>query len=329
MAETADYDPGDWKGHDFASARKSYDVHVGRSYEDAKVKKTAPSTLVPDNVSTNSTAPLVIVTDHTGSMGKWTATMFSKLPYLEIEGKEYLGEDMEICFAAVGDIFSDDYAFQVRPFASGTDLDVRLKELVIEGNGGGQYCESYDVAAAYFANNCDMPKAVNPILIFIGDEGLYQNLAADHAKQWAHIDTDKRMELPAIFAELKKKFTVYLIRKPYGSGYRSSSDVISDRDAGIEKQWLELLDAEHVLVLPEAERVVDVIFGILAKETGRIDYFREELKGRQRPDQVNVVMKSLHSIHAIDDAKSLKKLPEHGKSITRSRRSDAASKPLI
>jgi hypothetical protein len=30
-------------------------------------------------------------------MGDWPATMFSKLPYLENEGKEYLGEDFEIC----------------------------------------------------------------------------------------------------------------------------------------------------------------------------------------------------------------------------------------
>jgi hypothetical protein len=45
--------------------------------------------------------------------------------------------------------------------------------------------------------------------------------------------------------------------------------------------------------------VVDVIFGILAKETNKIDYFKDEIEGRQRPDQVDTVYKSLKTIHAL------------------------------
>lgn len=329
MAETSDYDPGDWKGYDFKSARAVYDAHVGRSYSDAKSNKVDPSTLLPSEVETESASPLVIVTDHTGSMGNWTATIFSKLPYLDLEGKEYLGDNMEVCFAAIGDINSDDYAFQVRPFTSGKDLDAELKKLVIEGKGGSNYVESYDVAAAYFAHNCKMPKGINPILIFIGDEGLYANLNVEDAEKWASLKVQKRLELHEIFAELKKKFSVYLIRKPYGSGYVNGGDTLSPRDQAIEKQWNELLGADHVVMLSDAGRVVDVIFGILAKETGRVDYFHKELKDRQRPDQVKVVLKSLVSIH--EPAKSLKKLPAHGRSITRGHNDDdsPATKPLI
>ena len=74
---------------------------------------------------------------------------------------------------------------------------------------------------------------------------------------------------------------------------------------------------DHVVELPDAKRVVDVIFGILARETGRIEYFREEIEGRQDPDQVKTVYKSLATIHKlpaagkpVDRGNSILKLPE-------------------
>jgi hypothetical protein len=342
MAETADYDPGDWKGYDFKSARAHYDVHVGRSYTDAVSRKVDAGSLVPEAVKTESTSPLVICCDVTGSMGSWPATIFFKLPYLDLEGKEYLGDDMEICYCAVGDIFSDQYPLQVRPFTSGTAMKEELEKLVIEGNGGGQYMESYDIAAHFFAENCEMPKAVNPILIFIGDEGLYDFLDMDGAEKWCKVKPQHRMDVKQVFNALKKKFTVYLIRKPYGSG--STKNEMSGTDLKIQNQWEELLGADHVCILPTPDRVVDVIFGILARETNRIDYFRDELKDRQGKDKdgdkkIDIVLKSLHSIH--DDAlpaASLKKLPapkDRNKSITRrSKKSEddskrGTSKPLV
>src|SRR5688572_23606549 len=140
MSEAGDYDPGPWKGYDFKDARKTYDVHVGRSYDDAKKKKVNVDELVPASIDTDSDYPLVIVCDVTGSMGEWPAVMFSKLPYLDLEGKEYLGPNMKISFAAVGDVYTDKYPLQVRPFAEGTELEKELKSLVIEGNGGSNYC---------------------------------------------------------------------------------------------------------------------------------------------------------------------------------------------
>jgi hypothetical protein len=336
VAETADYDPGDWKGYDFKSARAHYDAHVGRSYGDAISKKIDAKALIPEAVKTESTSPVVICCDVTGSMGSWPATIFSKLPYLDLEGKEYLGEDMEICFAAVGDIFSDQYPLQVRPFTTGTAMKDELEKLVIEGNGGGQYMESYDIAAHFFAENCEMPKAVRPIMVFIGDEGLYEFLDMDGAEKWCGSKPQSRMDVKQVFAALKRKFTVYLIRKPYGS---SSTDrnSMSDLDLRIQKQWEDLLGEDHVCILPNADRVVDVIFGILARETNRIDYFEDELKDRQGKDadgaaKIEVVLKSLHSVHK----PSIKKLPfkDREKSIThRSKKADDSkrdvSKPLV
>jgi hypothetical protein len=303
MSESGDYDPGVWKGHDFTSARNSYDVHAGRSYSQALSSGKKAADLVPETIETQSTSPFLICVDVTGSMGAWPATIFSKLPYLENEGKVYLGEDLEMCFAANGDYNKNDtYPFQIRPFAKGLDLKTRLTELVVEGGGGGGGNETYELGGLYLARNVHMPRAIRkPILIIIGDEACYDMVnKAEAASINVHLKRD-RISTKEIFEELKEKYVVYLIRKSYGESY---GDRRNAEDQRIHEGWVELLGADHVGTLPEAERVVDVIFGIMARETDRIKYFREELEARQLPDKggqkkVATVYRGLETIHAI------------------------------
>jgi hypothetical protein len=287
MSESNDYNPGDWAGHDFGAARKAYDAHAGRSYDKAVSAGKKAVDLVAATIETQSQFPLIIRCDVTGSMGAWPATIFSKLPYLDIEGKQYLGPDMEVSFGAIGDaVMGDKYPFQVRPFGKGTDLAEQLKGLVIEGGGGGDKCESYELSALYDARNVKCPNALKPIHIIIGDEGIHEYVEVEHAKN-AQVVIQARISYQAVFEELKRRFAVYVIRKDYGEGYESR----------IQKQWVDLLGEDHVVRLDDPNRVVDVIFGILAKETGRVAYFKEELEGRQTPEQVKTVYDSLKTVH--------------------------------
>lgn len=334
MSESGDYTPAPyWKGHDFGDARKAYDAHVGRSYSDAVNTGKDAKKLVVAEAKTESRAPVVIAIDVTGSMGQWPITIFSKLPYLEHEMKEYLGEDAEISFCAIGDVYSDKYALQVQNFVKGSGLSKSLTELVIEGGGGGTAHESYDMGAYYYARHCEMPNAEKPIFIFIGDEGLYDTISPDAAKKYCG-DTDlKSLTTHKIIGELKRKFSVYCIRKPYGEAI---GNAMAPADARIQEQWEKLLGADKIAHLPDPNRVVDVIFGILAKETGRGEYFADELKERQLKDadgttKVEVVMKALNTIHTLPSPdktakgktkRSLKKLPAAGASVTRRKGKD-------
>jgi hypothetical protein len=320
MSESADYTPAPhWGGYDFATARRAYaDNVVARGSVTPASIGLDPSSLVPEALKSEAEAPFVLVTDVTGSMGEWPTAIFSKLPYLEHEGKDYLGEDMEICFAAIGDhTQGDKYPLQVRPFVKGTGLKEALEKLIHEKGGGGDSEESYELAACYFAENCETPNAVRkPLMIFIGDEGIHSVLTADDATRWCKASV-KRATPKELFARLRQKFEVYIIRKPYNCDAQNSSPA-NDK---IQNQWEELLGADHVVSLPEPQRVVDVIFGILGEFTGRYDDFVKELRERQGKDKdgdhkINVVLKSLRSLH---EKKSLKKLPPpaRAKSITR------------
>lgn len=296
MAEGDDYTPATWSsGDSFASARAAYDAHAGRSYAAAATSGKTVADLLPRSITTQSPAPIVIVCDVTGSMGEWPATIFSKLPYLDHEmKKEYFGEGAEICFAAVGDAFSDKYPLQASEFAKGEDMEARLKSLVVEGGGGGGGSESYELAALYFARNCSTPMAMRkPIFIMIGDELPYDTIAPDISERYAHTAAPKYLTVSEVFQELSAKYSVYYIRKPYGRADESDPNAHHQH-----KVWSNLVGADRVVFLPEASRVVDVIFGIFARETGKIEYFAKELADRQTPAQVKTVMKSLATVHA-------------------------------
>lgn len=327
MSESGDYTPGVWAGHDFSSARRTYDAHVGRSYDAAVSVGKKAKDLIAKDVSTNSTAPVIIAVDQTGSMGDWPATMFSKLPYLDKEGQEYLGEDLEFCFMAFGDAYNNEnYPLQVRPFAKGLELEKTLKELVIERGGGGQMSETSELAA-FFALKCvSMPKAVKPIFIIITDEKCYNTIDPKYAEAYCGIKLEKTLTTKAVFEKLKEKYSVYLIRKPYSP---SNTNRMSSDDIEITDHWKELVGADHIAELPSADRVVDVIFGIFAKETNRIAYFEHELEDRQLPDKdgaskVAIVYKSLATIH--NTAAAARAVMKTGNSVTRKSVKAGASK---
>lgn len=326
MSESGDYTPAPhWAGYDFATAKRTYaDAVVSAGPSIAANLSVDAATLVPNDLSTESEAPLVIAVDVTGSMGEWPAVIFSKLPYLEHEGKEYLGEGLEISFAAIGDYFSDKYPLQVQPFVKGKELTTCLKKLINEQGGGGSSQESYDLAALYYGRKCETPNAIQkPIFIFVGDEGIYSIVDDKAATDLCHVDVpadDKKKLTPTrVFGELQEKFSVYIVRKPYGC---SGDNSLSSAEIRIQKQWEDLIGPDHVVSLPDPNRVVDVIFGILAKETGRVDYFEKELKDRQGKDKdgkekISVVMKSLVTVHSVSSKKKIGGPVKDGKSITR------------
>jgi len=298
MAESADYDPGDWRGYSFKDAQATYTADAGRGYQEAVQTGVEVSSLVPPFIESMAQRPLIIIFDVTGSMGQWPAVGFGKLPYLDKECPWYLGTDMQISFFAVGDDhMGDKFYLQVRPFASGLALVNHLKELKIEGGGGGDKMESYEMAALYCNQNVRTPNAVaeKPIIIFVGDEGLHSEVLASKAKD-VHIDVGRRTRIPTdeIMRELVDKFAVYIIRKEYGDS----------QEANIQKQWEDYLGADHVKNLDDPERVVDVIFGCLAQETGRLGYFKTEMEGRQTEAQCAVVFRSLKTEHFLDAAGS-------------------------
>lgn len=155
--------------------------------------------------------------------------------------------------------------------------------------------ESSELIALYDLHKVSMPNAIHPIRITITDEMPYDFVDKEQAENIVGIKLQERLSTDKLFAELKRKGAEYVILKPY---HENAGDTDSD-NTQIRKRWTELVGADHVVSLPDPNRVVDVIFGILAKETGRVDYFKDELTERQKPDQVKTVLTALKTVHAL------------------------------
>jgi hypothetical protein len=314
MSEGGDYETSSSyiPNHDFASARRTYDAHAGRSYDNARSSGKTISDLLPDWLESKAKKLLALLCDNTGSMMDTPGIFVSKGPYLIHEARtEYLGPDVEVSVGAFGDVPNQEtYPAQARPFAKGQNLKTRFEELVMEGKGGGTKHENSELLALYYARRVKMPNAENPVIVIITDEMPYESVSPESA-EIVHVKLKQEISTAEIFEELKKKYSVYVILQAYNGGGEP------DITARVRKTWLKYVDEEHIASMPDATRVVDVIFGILAKESNKIDYFREEIEERQTPAQVSTVYKALKTIHAASIAagpKAPRQLKAAGKS---------------
>ncbi len=287
-------------GYDYASARAAYGEDTkaessGKSAEksDRKIAYASPGESrkgteapVGKELVTDSTHPIVIMVDVTGSMSTWPEIIFEKLPLLGSEVERYFS-DYAISFTAVGDAECDSYPLQVRDFAKGPALDEHLKNLYPEG-GGGDIPESYDLAAYYFLNHCTMEKALAPICILVCDAPPHDELKASAIKQYTGDIVQSSLDSAEIIRRLSRKFTLYLVLK----GFSAADDTT--------KYWQNLLGRDRVLPFEEPRDIVEVLIGIIALEAGAFEDFRGRVTKRHtdKPDRVTRVMRSLKTVVA-------------------------------
>jgi hypothetical protein len=303
-------------GYDYTSARRAYTSpstsgssgrstssgrsrSSGRTY--ASVDPVGPDYPLNKDVETESTSPLVVAIDVTGSMAEWPETFFEKLPLLYNEVKRYI-PDVEISFAAVGDAYTDSYPIQIGDFAKGKSLDAKINDIYPEGGGGGGARESYSLTAQFYNEHCKMPNAKNPIFVFLGDEGYYPNIPKAHIREYIGDDVGEAVKCSQVMDKLKSNFKVYAVRKEYFGN-----------EEEVREQWENTLGRENVVMLEDPGRVVDCIIGLVASYAGKFDDFSKRLSTRQTKDQTSAVMGSLHHIDkgtSLDAAVSLKKLPK-------------------
>lgn len=209
--------------------------------------------------------PIIIALDVTGSMGK--------VPHSLITGgfpeimKKIMDEGVlhpQVCFVGIGDQYSDDAPIQVGQFESSDELlDKWLKTIWLEGGGGGNGGESYQLAWWFAANHTDTDhfnkRGKKGVLITIGDEAVHRSVSTTEFKNIFGDGDAPQATASEILKLAKEKWDVYHINVMDYSGMKSAT----------QGPWKDYL-GNHVINTEgdSGNDIPDIIAGIILKSVG-------------------------------------------------------------
>jgi hypothetical protein len=193
---------------------------------------------------------IAVLFDVTGSMGDVPRVLQTKLPELFglLLRKGYV-TDPQILFGAVGDATCDRVPLQVGQFESDNRMDEQLGNIVLEGGGGGQRTESYELAmylmARHTSLDCFDKRGRRGYLFLIGDEMPYGRVKPKEVSGLIGDDLPAPVPTEAIVAELRRRFDVYYIL-PTGASYAGDREILGHWRALLGQNVIELDDLDAV-----------------------------------------------------------------------------------
>ena len=179
--------------------------------------------------------PIVVALDVTRSRGDDARVIFGKLPMLvgQIHMRGYVEAPL-LSFSAIGDATIDKAPLQVGAFAADNTLDDILRNLWLEGGGGGTGQESYELCAYYYAEKSDLAcvqRGAKGYFFFVGDEGFYPTVSKALVQQVIGDALPVDLSSKEVFRKLQERFHVFFIYPQ-----QSWQERVSDIDAEIQQR---------------------------------------------------------------------------------------------
>jgi len=213
----------------------------------------------------NST-PIIVGLDVTGSMGM----------IAEQIAKEGLGTlvneilqrrpvpDPALCFMAIGDAYCDQAPLQVGQFESDIVMAEWLSKMWLEGGGGGNNCESYDLPyyfALYHTRTDAKEKRDRPgIIITIGDEEPNAVTRASDVSRFVGSSLQEDIQFDDLINSVRDMYTPYHIIAAEGSYARR-------RLEDVKVAWRGYL-GNAALVISDHTKIAELIVSMLEVDAG-------------------------------------------------------------
>jgi ribosomal protein S27AE len=251
-----------------------------RTYE----QRSGPNERVIDprkRIRSESKNPLIIAVDVTGSMASWPFEIFDRLPLLYNTLSQYR-EDLEICFAAIGDAAVDRWPLQVTTFAGGFDLEQLLGSLFGEG-GGGDAPESYGLFAHWVNTHVQIADANElPFLIVFGDITMHAKVPQAQITHYLGDQVRRDVDAIAAWKQVCRNWNTWFLRRPTGK-----------RGDRVDAQWGKAIGAQKVFHIEDEQRAVDYAMGLVARAWGHFGDFQDNMRARQSEDKVASLSKPI------------------------------------
>jgi hypothetical protein len=202
--------------------------------------------------------PIAIIFDVTGSMGHIPKILQKKLASLMDVVIAKVGvNDPQILVGAVGDATCDRFPFQVGQFESDNRFDEQLRNIILEGGGGGQVMESYGLAyrfAAYHTATDAFEKRGRKGYFFtMGDEAPWPTITREQVMEIFGVAAEADETIEDLLVKAQEKWEIFHLFSMDGS-YPNRDD--------IHGRWRQLL-GERFVKVEDSSLVCEVIAGLI------------------------------------------------------------------
>ncbi|MEE4378151.1 MAG: hypothetical protein V2J55_11670 [Candidatus Competibacteraceae bacterium] len=265
----ARWNPSDWKNYTRSNT-------TGRSRAAVFSRSTIREDFDPrriqvresrDSGANPASNAVIVAFDETGSMGAIPDAFVRE--GLGVMVSEILDRkpvtDPHVMIMGFGDAWCDRAPLQATQFEPDIRIAEQLKDIYLEGGGGGNGYESYNLpwyfAAQKTSIDCFEKRGKKGYLFTVGDEPPPPVLLASHVRQVFGDSIERDLDSRDVLAMAERIYEVFHIVIEEGSFYRSRPELVKE-------QWRELLD-ERVIFLSDYRRLAETIVSTMEINEGR------------------------------------------------------------
>lgn len=208
-----------------------------------------------DSTDHPNSVPIAVFFDVTGSMSSYPRALQAKLPDLLAHLLDRI-PDPQILVGAIGDANGDRVPLQVAQFESDNRIDEQLRNIYLEGGGGGGPTsegghESYELAFYFLGRHTDHDalnlRGRKGYAFIIGDERAYDKVKNPQVQTYVGAGTQDDLTIQDVVAETQEKYEVYFVA--VSNSYRPRN----------EEYWKGLVGDDHYLTLDDPADIVSLI----------------------------------------------------------------------
>lgn len=209
---------------------------------------------------------IILGLDVTGSMGM-IADHIAKVGLGELvlgllETKPV--QDPQIAIAGIGDSYCDKAPFQVTQFESDIRIGQQLRNLWLEGGGGGNHFESYDLAWYFAANHtvtdCYEKRGKKGYLFTFGDEMVPSAPTPEHIRNIFGTSPQSALTTEQLYADASEKWNIFHIMVEQGNYARTNKEKVATA-------WRNLI-GYHAIRLSNYEHLSQVVLATIRVAEG-------------------------------------------------------------
>lgn len=220
-----------------------------------------------DSADNPNSTPVIVALDVTGSMGKIAdvlarsglGTLFNEI----LQRKSV--SDPHLMFMAVGDVHTDQAPLQVSQFEADNRIVDQLTKIWLEGNGGGNASESYNLPWYFAAHHTDcdsfIKRAKRGYLFTIGDEEVPPDLTPADIRKVLGGEPKGSLRNRDVLAAASRKYNVFHVIIQDGNHYLFHPDAVND-------SWRDVI-GERAIRLADHTKLAETILSAIEVTEGR------------------------------------------------------------